>query len=124
MAAGRPLGGISRECLTHRAVNGRITSLCDGAGLKGRRPFGAMRGRARSFGGGPTRGTLIPARTISTVADHATTGVSGQEKVLFLFFSAPISRASSKIRTNSPLISLRNRLLNMAIVSWSGVGAM
>ena len=34
--------------------------------------------------------------------------------------STPISRACSSTRTNSPSISLRNRRLNLAIVSWSG----
>ena len=37
-------------------------------------------------GGGKGRG-LIAAPTSSTVADYATTGVSGQENVLFLFYA-------------------------------------
>jgi hypothetical protein len=45
---------------------------------------GARENRKKSEVGAAGRG-VIAARTISTVADYATTGVSGQENVLLLF---------------------------------------
>jgi hypothetical protein len=79
------IGGATPPVRLEGASGRGVESGCAGSGKREHRhPFSAHR-EAGIWETGVARGGLIAARTISTVADYASTGVSRQENVRVLF---------------------------------------